>query len=43
MELLIRTGRLFRRCGSEGEWYGQYRKGARVLDAYTAIARKVLR
>lgn len=26
-----------------GEWYGQYRKGARVLDAYTAIAKKVLR
>ncbi|MEX5257870.1 hypothetical protein [Kocuria arenosa] len=26
-----------------GEWYGQYRKGARVLEAYTAIAKKVLR
>ena len=26
-----------------GEWYGQYRKGARVLDAYTVIAKKVLR
>jgi chromosome partitioning protein len=34
---IVQEGRI------SGEWYGQYRKGSRVRDAYTAIAKKVLR
>ena len=43
LEPLIPDRAIVQEVRISGEWYGQYRKGARVLDAYTAIAKKVLR
>ena len=43
LEPLIPDRAIVQEVRISGEWYGQYRKGSRVLDAYTAIAKKVLR
>lgn len=43
LEPLIPDRAIVQEVRISGEWYGNYRKGARVLDAYTAIAKKVLR
>ena len=43
LEPLIPDRAIVQEVWISGEWYGQYRKGARALDAYTAIAKKVLR
>ncbi|MCC5781708.1 ATPase [Kocuria sp. CCUG 69068] len=43
LEPLIPDRAIVQEVRISGEWYGQYRKGARVLEAYTAIAKKVLR
>lgn len=43
LEPLIPDRAIVQEVRISGEWYGQYRKGARVLDAYTVIAKKVLR
>lgn len=43
LEPLIPDRAIVQEVRISGEWYGQYRKGSRVLEAYTAIAKKVLR
>lgn len=42
LEPLIPDRAIVQEVRISGEWYGQYRKGSGVLDAYTAIAKKVL-